>query len=137
MRETSESFGLRDRSKIAAAASMTIVAQLCRQKSLIASRMNSPAKSGRQERFAVIARKQSAWRDSEITSEGRVWRTVDFEIAENLGGEHGHRVGTWNSKAAALRIVRASSNQSSEPTPTSVTPRAEPRVAPAAVVAHL
>jgi len=28
-------------------------------------------------------------------------------------------------------------NQSSEPTPTSVTPRAEPRVAPAAVVAHL
>src|SRR6266540_4260218 len=137
MRETSEIFGMRDRSNVGAAASMTIVAQLCRQKSLIASRRGSPAKSGRQERFAVIARKQSAWRDSEITSEGRVWRTVDFEIAENLGGEHGHRVVTWNSKAAAVRIVRASSNQSSEPTTTAVTIPAAQEVVPAAVVAHL
>ena len=137
MRETSESFGLRDRSKIAAAASMTIVAQLCRQKSLIASRMNSPAKSGRQERFAVIARKQSAWRRSMIETEGCVWRDVDFEIAEKFSSEHGRRVVTWNSKAADVRIVRASSNQPSEPTPTSVTTPAAQEIAPAAVVAHL
>src|SRR6266498_3530299 len=137
MRETSESFGLRDRSKVGAAASMTIVARFYRQKSLVASRMNSPVKSGRVERFAVIARRRSAWRRSEIRNEGCVWRAVDFEIAEKFSSEHGRSVVTWNSKAAVVRIVRASSNQSSEPTPTSVTSAAEQPLVPAAVVAHL
>src|SRR6266540_2283883 len=137
MRESSVSFGLRVRSENAAEAPVTIKVCLCRQKSLIASRMSSPVKSGRKERFAVIARRRSAWRRSEIGSAGRVWRAVDFEIAENFGGEHGHRVVTWNSKAAVVRIVRASSNQSSEPTTTAVTIPAAQEVVPAAVVAHL
>ncbi len=131
------SFDLRVRSKIGAAASMTIVAQSCRQKSLIASRMNSPVKRGGKERFAVIARKQSARRRSEIRNEGCIWRAVDFEIAEKFNSEHGRRVVTWNSKAAVVRIVRVSSNQSSEPTPTSGTSAAEQPLVPAAVVAHL
>src|SRR6266540_3369959 len=112
MRETSVSFGLRVRSKIGAAASMKIETCFCRQKSLIASRMDSPVKSGRQERFAMIARKQSAWRRSMIETEGCVWRAVDFEIAEKFSSEHGPSVVTWNSKAAVVRIVRVSSNQS-------------------------
>src|SRR6266542_6863648 len=137
MRGWSESFGLRVRSKVGAAASMTIVARFCRQKSLIASRMNAPVKIGRVERFAVIARRRSAWRRSEIRNEGCVWRAVDFEIAEKFCSEHGRSVGTWNSKAAVVRIVRASSNQAAEPTTTAVTIPAAQEVAPAAVVAHL
>ncbi len=85
----------------------------------------------------MIARKQSAWRRSEIRNEGCVWRAVDFEIAEKFSTEHGRSVVTWNSKAAVVRIVRLSSNQSSEPTPTSVTTPAAQEIAPAAVVAHL
>src|SRR6266542_1610459 len=94
----------------------TIAAGFYRAKSLIALRMSSPVKRGRKERFAVIARRRSAWRRSEIGSVGRVWRAVDLEIAEKLDSEHGRSVVTWNSKAAAARIVRLSSNQSSEPT---------------------
>ena len=131
------SFSSRVRSKIGAAASMTIVAQFCRQRSLIASLMNSSVKSGRVERFAVIARRRSAWRRSEIRNEGCVWRAVDFEIVEKFSSEHGRSVVTWNSKAAVVRIVRASSNQSSEPTTTAVTIPAAQEVVPAALVAHL
>ena len=137
MRSVSVSFGLRVRSEIGEPAPVMIAARICRQKSLIASRMNSPVKSGRVERFAVIARRRSAWRRSEIRNEGCVWRAVDFEIAEKFSSEHGRSVVTWNSKAAVVRIVRASSNQSSEPTPTSVTSAAEQPLVPAAVVAHL
>jgi hypothetical protein len=85
----------------------------------------------------MIARKQSAWRGLPSVSEGRVWRAVDFEIAEKFSSEQVHSVVTRNSKAAVVRIVRASSNQSSEPTPTSVTTPAAQEIAPAAVVAHL
>src|SRR6266542_6748130 len=137
MRETSVSFGLRVRSKVGAAASMTIVAQSCRRKEMVALRMKSPVKIGCEERFAAIARKQSAWHRSEIRNEGCVWRAVDFEIAEKFSSEHGRSVVTWNSKAAVVRIVRVSSNQSSAPTPTSVTTPAAQEIAPAAVVAHL
>src|SRR6266540_7029213 len=137
MRETSVSFGLRDRSKIGAEAPLTDRGSFLPAKSLVASRMNSPVKSGRVERFAVIARRRSAWRRSEIRNEGCVWRAVDFEIAEKFCSEHGRSVVTWNSKAAVVRIVRASSNQSSEPTTTAVTIPAAQEVAPAAVVAHL
>ncbi len=67
------------------------------------------------------------------------WRDCEFD------GERGSRcdlsVVTWipNRKFAALRSEPLSHlpNQSSEPTPTSVTICAEPQIAPAAVAAHL
>jgi len=137
MRETSVSFGLRDRSKVGAAASMTIAARFWRQKEVIALRIGSPVKSGRKERFAVIARRRSAWRNSEASSEGRVWRAGAFEIARRESSEQVRCVVTWNSKAAVVRIVRPSSNQSSEPTPMLGTSAAEQPLVPSTVVAHL
>ena len=67
------------------------------------------------------------------------WRDCEFD------GERGSRcdlsVVTWipNRKFAALRSEPLSQlpNQSSEPMRMSVTPRAEPRVAPATRMAHL
>ena len=67
------------------------------------------------------------------------WRELEFV------GERGSRcdlsVVTWipNRKFAALRSEPLSQlpNQSSEPTILAVTPRAEPRVAPAKIAAHL
>ena len=102
---------------------------------------------GAAQEAARVLRKRST-RYDEAFSRSRQRALRCREVDGEMGGQREPGVVTWigadvawlgKREKVALRMkpTPPEPNQSLEPTTTSVTPRAEPRVAPDAVVAHL
>ncbi len=101
------------------------------------------SESGVELNFSARGGEKASLKREIFLHEGAVAEKSDraSRYLNRLSGDYSDLASLEPTHALRKRIseVRGSlgPNQSSEPTPTSVTPRAEPRVAPAAVVAHL
>jgi hypothetical protein len=93
-------------------------------------------------RYSVVASRHSNWLPIWLgPAEGTQQGIVTFELEGYTKAEERRSRFTGAMSRVEfevdVRLKRKEPNQTPEPTPTSVTPRADARVAPAAVVAHL